>query len=1029
MSGRGLREFPPFRLDAVNQCLWRRRNSGDQERILVTPKAFAVLSYLLDHAGRLVTQEDLLNAVWPNTFVQPEVLKKHVFLLRELLGDDPKSPQFIETLPRRGYQFIATVRDGPLAEPAGDTPARTKLVGRDKAFTELRTHLQKTFEGQRQMVFVTGEAGIGKTSLVDEFKRQAGRGAALRIARGQCVEGYGGKEAYYPMLDALGGLCRAPAGDSVVQILAARAPTWLVQFPSLVKREQREILQREILGATRERMLREIAEALETITSDTPLILVLEDLHWADHSTVNLISALARGRGSAKLLLAGTYRPVDVALSEHPLKVVKQDLLVHQLCCEIALAPLAETEVAAYLAGESPEAELPKGFAALLHRHSEGNPLFMVAALEHMTQRGLITHENESWKLNLPLEQIELEAPENLRAMIEAQIERLSAEEQRALEAASVAGVAFTANINATAAILDEDKIEDFYEEMSRREHMLRFAGSHRFPDGTTSPRYEFAHALYREVFYRRLARGRRAKLHLRVGERLEQLYAKHENEVAAELAEHFEEASDWKRAVKYLRSAAVSAMRRYAHGEAIAILKQAAQLVNRLPERDRATSEKAVLEQLAMLYSALFDVGPALETYRKLIETAGHHGLIEVKTRALLDMALPAAFTSTDLFMETLDRALQLSTRLEDPFLRARTRASCLALRAAAGRWRADDAENCRKAIEEIERKGDIFANAEHRLEYARILLGSSQHGEAYRSGVDSLAILLKQDDLNPYLGLLYVKNLWVLLRNLVIWGEWGQALKDVRAEIAVCEKNGDHARGRELLLHTGLVHLFAADFAGVKAIGESIRSSVFTPSGIRTCNLLIGSAEAGLGNHEGALDHLTKVRDEMSRNPMMDDWYQSMPLQAGLVELWLRKGELAKARREAELFLDVTLATSERTYQGLAWEANARVAIAEHEWDREEECIAKGLSTVEGYDVPIAAWRLHGAAAKLYTRAGNTDLAEQQGKLGRATIMKLANSLAAEDPLRTTFLSSKAVRGVLEGQSVSLPESAEYG
>ena len=140
MSGRGLKEFPPFRLDAVNQCLWRRRNSGDQERILVTPKAFAVLSYLLDHAGRLVTQEDLLNAVWPNTFVQPEVLKKHVFLLRELLGDDPKSPQFIETVPRRGYQFIATVRDGPSAEPAVDTPARTKLVGRDQALTELRTH-------------------------------------------------------------------------------------------------------------------------------------------------------------------------------------------------------------------------------------------------------------------------------------------------------------------------------------------------------------------------------------------------------------------------------------------------------------------------------------------------------------------------------------------------------------------------------------------------------------------------------------------------------------------------------------------------------------------------------------------------------------------------------------------------------------------------------------------------------------------------------------------------------------------------
>jgi DNA-binding winged helix-turn-helix (wHTH) protein len=1013
---RGGKEFPPFRLDPVNQCLWRRSDNSGEQRILVTPKAFAVLSHLVNHAGRLVTQEDLLEAVWPNTFVQPEVLKRHIFLLREVLGDNAKNPLFIETLPRRGYQFIAAVRDSAAPEPAADTSRQTKFVGRDRALGELRAYLQRAFGGQRQIVFVTGEPGIGKTTLVDEFPRRAGTGAPLRIARGQCVEGFGGTEAYYPMLEALGNLCRDSAGNTVVQILAAQAPTWLVQFPSLVKREQRETLQREILGATRERMLREIADALETITAEVPLLLLLEDLHWVDHSTVDLISALSRGRGPAKLLFIGTCRPVDMALSEHPLNLVKRDLLAHQLCQEIALQPFGEAEIAAYLSGGSREADLPKGFAALLHQYSEGNPLFMVAALEHMIRRGLIAQGNGNWKLNVPLEAIELEAPENLRAMIETQIERLSEAEQRALGVASVTGVSFTTKLSAAAATLDEEQFEDLCEELSHRHHMLRQAGSHRFPDGTISRRFEFAHALYREVFYIRQAPIRRARLHLRIGERLEELYSKHQDVIAAELAEHFEQASDWTRAVRYLRLAAVSARRRYAHREAIAILQHALGLVTRLPEKDRAAFEMEILEQLAVFHVSLFDARSAIETYGELVALAARHGLIDLEIRTLLDMALPVEWTSAQMYLDTLERVLQLSARQEDPFLRARTRAKCFRRRALAGRWSPEDAESCRKAIEEIERKGDRLVTAEHRLEYACMQWLSSQYGDAHRSGVDSLAVLLEQDDLNPYLGSLYLMNRWLVLRNLLLWGEWGQALKEVHAETTLCEKNGDPTRGREVLIQAAWVHLYAMDFSGVIAICNSIFESVGLPSPIRSWNILTGSAEAALGNYDRALYHLLKVKDEMDRLPLMDDWYQRMPLQAGLVELWLGKGDLAQARQEAEHFLEVSLATAERTYQGLAWEASMRVAIAGQEWTRAEDCIAKGLSTVEGYEVPIAAWRIHQTASEGYARSGDNDLATRHRELSRATIMKLANSLEPEDPLRTTFLSAAPVRKILD-------------
>jgi predicted ATPase/DNA-binding winged helix-turn-helix (wHTH) protein len=166
-----MQEFPPFRLDPGNQCLWRRTEAGDDERIRLTPKAFAVLQYLVKHAGRLVTHDELLEAVWPETYVQPEVLKNHIFDVRRALGDRAKQPRFIETLARRGYQFIAAVREDDAADPAApprrhglpltNLPApASDLIGRDAALAEVA----KLLMAQR-IVTLVGAGGIGKTRL------------------------------------------------------------------------------------------------------------------------------------------------------------------------------------------------------------------------------------------------------------------------------------------------------------------------------------------------------------------------------------------------------------------------------------------------------------------------------------------------------------------------------------------------------------------------------------------------------------------------------------------------------------------------------------------------------------------------------------------------------------------------------------------------------------------------------------------------------------------------------------------------
>lgn len=1012
-----MKEFPPFRLDTPNQCLWRRKDAGDDERIRLTPKAFAVLRYLVEHAGRLVTQDELLDALWPDTFVQPEVLKSHILDVRHALGDHPKKPRFIETLPRRGYQFIAVVRDASTSmDLAVGLPSRI-LVGRNTQLSELGNCLQRTSANQRQMVFITGEAGIGKTSMVDEFLRRAGIDFPnMRIARGQCVEGYGGKEAYYPVLEALGQLC-VTSGDAVVQTLFAQAPTWLVQFPALVKSEQREMLQREILGATRERMLREIGEALETIASEKPLVLVLEDLHWVDPSTVDLISSLARRRAPGKVMLIGTYRPVDVTLARHPLKAVKQDLLVHHLCHEIALEPLVEAQVAEYLALESGGAAVPEGLAGLIYRHTEGNPLFMVAALDHMRGRGLVAVENGTWQIKAPLEKIDLEAPESLRQMIELQIERLSEEEQRVLEVASVLRkFSLSVTVGALVANVEPDTFEQLLEGLARRHQIIRPAGFRNYRNGS-SPCYEFVHVLYRQVLYQRMGPARRRNLHRSMGDHAEAVHVLGEAEVAAELAYQFEEGGDWLRAVKYLLSEAGTAGRRFEPRQAAVILEHALELVNKIPEAERAPSEIEILQKLGTIYTTSFDPR-AVETYEALAGRAAHYGLASVEARALLEMSLPLAWVSADRYVQALDRARDALVRSGEgkTLERAAMHALYLRRRAGAGTWSPGEKEGCRKLVAQVREAGDRRLLGEVQFGLCYSFFNSSEYREARRSADEGFAILLEGYEENPYLSFNFQVYRHLVSKCHVFLGEWGEALRKIKQHAEMVGKNGDRQGAMMAGLAQVYLQLHAMDFIGTKEMLESaLPELAHIPYMYRQWLIWAGSAEAGLGNHERALEHLLTCRDEMDHRPMMSDWYERMSLQQALTEVWLSKRELEKARVESEELLKVTLATEERTFQALAFETNARVAIAELDLDRAQDCLAKALQSMEGFEVPLAQWRIHATASELNTLMGKRD-SNKHRALSRATVMELADSLPADEPLRQTFLSAPLVRKVLD-------------
>src|SRR5215510_2967194 len=219
----------PFRVDLRNECVWH-----GAEALHLRPKTFAVLRYFVTHPGRLVTKEELLAAVWPETVVHEAALNICISQLRRVLEDDPQAPRFIATVHRRGYRFIAAliVAEPPPTEPDVTPATGTRLpaapptlvrapllVGREREVECLHGWLEQARHGVRQVVFVTGEPGIGKTTVVDAFAAGLAADTTLWVARGQCLDHHGMGDAYLPVLDALGRLCREADGARVPELL------------------------------------------------------------------------------------------------------------------------------------------------------------------------------------------------------------------------------------------------------------------------------------------------------------------------------------------------------------------------------------------------------------------------------------------------------------------------------------------------------------------------------------------------------------------------------------------------------------------------------------------------------------------------------------------------------------------------------------------------------------------------------------------------------------------------------------------
>ncbi len=487
----------------------------------------------------------------------------------------------------------ATTGGSSLAPTNAPSPRR-HTVGRDKE----RAALQAAFDAGRSLLLcVAGEPGIGKTTLVEEFLAELTRRQACLIARGRCSERLAGTEAYLPLLEALDSLLRADQDGSCARTLRQVAPTWYAQLatPGAENSSGARLLE-EVRNASQERMKRELAALLQTLSQATPLVLFFDDLHWADVSTIDLLSFLAGKFDVLRVLIVVTYRPSDMLLGKHPFLQIKPDLQARGVCRELLLEFLNAAEITEYLALEFPGHRFPTEFPQLIYAKTEGSPLFMADLVRYLRDRSVIAQTSGVWALEQTLPDLERELPESVRGMIERKIAQLSEEDRKLLTAASVQGYEFDSAVVALVLNLEADEVEERLEKLERVFAFVKLMSEAEFPNRILTLKYRFVHVLYQNALFATLRATRKATLSREVAQTLEDCYGEQRASVANELAVLYEAGRESARAAEYFRLAAEQVSHVFASQEAVTLARRGLALLLSLPEgRERNEQELAL--------------------------------------------------------------------------------------------------------------------------------------------------------------------------------------------------------------------------------------------------------------------------------------------------------------------------------------------------------------------------------------------------------------------------------------------------
>ena len=906
---------------------------------------------------------------------------------------------------------------GMFPAAAAETPEPEALFGREAQISKLEEALRQAAAGSGKMIFVTGEPGIGKTALADVFLSRAARELpGLLVSRGRCVEQYGPGEAYLPFLDALGALLSHPGRERVAVVLRTFAPTWSLQFPAAAGSSGAlEQLQRETIGAGKERMLREMGDALEALASVSPVVLLLEDLHWADPSSVDLLRHLCQRVGRQRLLVVGTYRAAEIESSNHPLKGYKLEMQAHNLCEEVTLSLLEEEHVAGYLNARFAPNDFPEELAVLIQRKTEGHPLFVAGLLQFLSERGDIQRLDSRWSLARPLSEMDLEVPKNVRSMILKKMEALSDDDRRALQYASIEGDEFTSTILANLLGVDEVALEERLDRLGKIHRWVQSLGEEEFPDGCLATRYRFAHALYQNVLYGELVSKRRIALHRQAGEQLAEHYRGEAPRIAAQLAVHFERGRDFARAVACLVEAGDNATHKYANSEAEAHYSRALTLVEKLPPADQLQQYLVLFRKRGAVNFALSRFDQSAGDYRRMLERAREAGSPSLECAALiaLSSALFWSHKMEEMSLRT-GEALQAADRAGSATLRIET-GVLIGLKHLCYGELSDAADlmevNIRSARAGGHKPGLLgslaWRGALHffQSEYARaetLLTESYALASELRDGFSLLISLF-------FLGL--------LRGNL---GRMSEALNTLNEAIAMARRNGDRFWFPRLPNCIGWIHRELGDFSGAfehdrHGVEVAREHHVLEAEANSLINVGIDYTRAHAS--EKSVAAFEQVEDIFHRDAWFR-WRYNIRHQAARSEHWLSQGDLTQAAEYASRLFDMAGEFKARKYVAVAHKLRAEIALARGAGAEAAVELNSALDLLLGYPVPVLEWKVLAALGRVHSAGSDRARAREAFSRSAAIIQQISRN-APDEKFRATFLDCGEVREVFAGSA----------
>lgn len=496
------------------------------------------------------------------------------------------------------------------AEQRGDLAvsgraAVPEIVGRRAERREMQRAFDDAASGRGTLLAVAGETGIGKSALVEDFLGSIRAGVPGHVAgRGHSSESLAGTEAFLPLIDALETLLRADATGTLRRMLKASAPVWFGQLSAEVTRGAGRGLGLDPSGTSQpQRIKRELLSFFQEASRSRPIVLFLDDLHWADSSTLDVLGYLTRHLELLRLLVIVTYRTDELISRKHPFLGMTHDLEARGLCRTLNLQFLSRADLGDYLQLRFPG--LSESFATAIFERTEGNPLFMVALLTYLSERGAFIQRDATWSLSQSAGHLLRDLPESVRGMIHRKIEAIPDAERRALSAASVQGFEFNAAI--VARVIGAD-LADVEEQLQRLEALgfVHTAGQQELPDGTLAMRYRFVHVLYQERMRSSLPPARLADLSKTTANALAAAYPGHTAEIASRLGALYDTARDFDAATNCYLEAAQRAVRVFAYEDAIELGYRGLNSAGRVPLDDRRPRELALLLLVAAAIKAV---------------------------------------------------------------------------------------------------------------------------------------------------------------------------------------------------------------------------------------------------------------------------------------------------------------------------------------------------------------------------------------------------------------------------------------